>query len=145
MVYLWVQALHVVAMVALMAGLFYLPRLYVYHAQATVGSETSETFKTMEHKLLRLIMNPAMIVTWAAGLWLLYLQPFWLQEGWMHIKLTAVILMTAMHMVYARWRKQFAADENKRDHKFYRWANEVPTVLLLIIVAMVIVKPSFGG
>jgi len=141
MLYLWILSLHVIAMVAWMAGLFYLPRLFVYHAQAEIGSETSETFKVMERKLLKLIMNPAMIVTWGAGLNLIALNPGLLSQGWMHAKLLCVILMSGAHGFYAKNVKEFAQDENTRSHVFYRFANEVPTVLLIIIVIMVIVKP----
>lgn len=141
MVYLSILSLHVIAMVAWMAGMFYLPRLYVYHAQAVVGSEMSETFKVMERKLLKLIINPAMIVTWLAGLTMIWLNPGLLSQGWMHAKLLCVVLMSTAHGFYARWRKDFERDENTRSHVFYRYANEVPTVLLIIIVAMVIMKP----
>lgn len=139
--YMWVQAAHVLAILAWMAGLFYLPRLFVYHAQVAVGSPESEVFKTMERRLLRAIMNPAMIATWVFGLWLLALNPAWFSEGWLHVKLLAVVLMTGMHMAMAKWRRQFANDENTRGHKFYRVMNEVPTVLVIIIVIMVVVKP----
>ena len=139
--YDWIVALHVIAMIAWMAGLFYLPRLFVYHAGTTPGSETSETFKVMEHKLLRIIMNPAMIATWVFGLLAVWAQPAWLSEGWMHVKLTAVVLMSVFHMILAAWRRALAEDRNARSGRFYRIVNEIPTVLLIVIVIMVVVKP----
>jgi len=141
MLYSWVQALHIVAIIAWMAGLFYLPRLYVYHAMVAADSETAATFKVMERKLLRVIMNPAMIVSLGSGIWLLVLQPYWLQEGWLHGKLLLVVLLTGLHGALAYWRRVFAEDRNVRSHRFYRWINEVPTVLLIGIVILVVVKP----
>jgi putative membrane protein len=137
----WLKAAHVIAMIAWMAGMLYLPRLYVYHADAPKGSPQSETFKIMERRLLRLIINPAMIATWIFGLAMLYANPGLLQAGWMHAKLGCVVLMQVVHALYARWRKAFARDENTRPAKFYRWWNEAPTVLMIIIVIMVIVRP----
>lgn len=139
--YLWIQALHVLAVITWMAGLLYLPRLYVYHCGVTPGSEASETFKVMERKLLRYIMNPSLIAVWVFGLALIALNPGWLQDGWLHVKLLAVVLMSGAHGIMAKWRKDFEADRNTRSHKFYRIANEVPTVLLIIVVIMVVVKP----
>lgn len=141
--YVWLQALHVITVIAWMAGLFYLPRLYVYHAQAAPGSSESETFKTMERKLLRIIMNPAMIAAWVLGLLMLWANPELMRQGWMHMKLTAVVLLTVFHMLAAGWRRGFAADSNTRSHRFYRVANEVPTVLMIVIVIMAVVKPVF--
>lgn len=141
MLYLWIKALHVISIVAWMAGLFYLPRLYVYHASATPGSEVSETFKVMERRLLRAIMNPAMIASYLFGIWMLVLEPAWLRQGWMHGKILLVLGMTAVHMLLARWRRDFEADRNTRLHRFYRVVNEIPTVLLIGIVILVIVKP----
>ncbi len=139
--YLWLKALHVMAFVAWMAGLFYLPRLFVYHSLAAAGSETSETFKVMERKLLRFIMNPAMIATWVFGLLLLAAQPEFLRMGWMHAKLLLVVGLTGIHMAMAGWRKRFFEDRNTRSHVYYRVANEVPTVLFIGIVILVIVQP----
>lgn len=139
--YLWLKAIHLIAVISWMAGLLYLPRLFVYHADAAVGSELSETFKTMERKLLRYIMNPAMIVTWVFGLLMVYANPSVFQSGWMHAKLTAVVLITVYHHALALWRKKFLADANKRPAKFYRMMNEVPTVLMIAIVILVIVQP----
>lgn len=139
--YLWIKAVHVIAVVSWMAGLLYLPRLFVYHAEAPAGSELSETFKIMERKLLRVIMNPAMIVTWAAGLALVYANEALWTQGWFHAKALLVVLMTGFHMYCARWRKVFLADSNTRSHKFYRKINEIPTVLLVLIVILAIVEP----
>lgn len=143
--YTWFRALHVISVIAWMAGMLYLPRLYVYHAAAEPGSDKSETFKIMERRLLRGIMNPAMIATWVFGLLMLYVgytnQFLTMADGWLHVKLLAVILMTGMHGMYSAWRKDFAGDRNKRSANFYRVMNEVPTVLFVIIVIMVIVKP----
>ena len=128
-------------MVAWMAGMFYLPRLYVYHTGAEPGSQMSETFKLMEHRLLRVIINPAMIATWVLGIVMLIMTPGWLSEGWLHAKLALVILLTVFHIMLARWRKDFAADQNQRSEKFYRVVNEIPTLLLIFIVILVVVKP----
>jgi putative membrane protein len=141
--YLYVKAFHVIAMVAWMAGMFYLPRLYVYHVDAAPGSQLSETFKIMEYRLLKFIINPAMIATWALGLALAFGFGIidWSADIWLHVKLTLVILLTVFHIMLARWRKDFAADRNTRSSRFYRIANEIPTVLLIFIVILVIVKP----
>lgn len=141
--YVWIRALHVISIIAWMAGLLYLPRLYVYHCQAQTGSDKSETFKVMERRLLRAIMNPAMVASWLfGGLLLINMWDTLIQEiGWIHVKLLAVVGMTVMHMLMARWRKDFLEDRNTRSHKFYRTANEIPTLLMIIIVIMVIVQP----
>lgn len=139
--YLWVKSLHLMAVISWMAGLFYLPRLFVYHADAERGSELSETFKIMERKLLRFIMNPAMIVTWLAGGAMLWADSSLMQQGWMHAKLTLVVLMTLYHHALGKWRKAFLADANAHSHKFYRKINEIPTILMIGIVILVIVKP----
>jgi protoporphyrinogen IX oxidase len=140
MIDLWIKALHVVAVISWMAGQLYLPRLMVYHVDAAVGSVQSETFKVMERRLLKAIMTPAMLVAWITGLWLAW-RYFGFKGGWLHAKLLMVLLMTVSHGTQARWVKEFAADANTRPAKFYRMVNEVPTVLMLIIVALVIVKP----
>ena len=137
---LWIKAVHVVAVISWMAGQLYLPRLMVYHVDAERGSAQSETFKVMERRLLRAIMTPAMVVAWLTGLWLAH-RLFGFRGGWLHVKLLMVVLMTVSHGTQARWVKEFAADANTRSAKFYRMMNEVPTVLMLVIVAMVIVKP----
>lgn len=138
--YLWVKALHVISIIAWMAGLLYMPRLFVYHCQAQVGSNQSETFKIMERRLLRAIMNPAMISSWIFGFWMLYSLEAW-TDGWVHAKLTFVVLLTISHMFMAKWRKDFERDQNQRPETFFRIANEVPTVLMIAIVIFVIVKP----
>jgi len=137
---LWFKAVHVVAVVAWFAGLFYLPRLYVYHAAATPGSELSATFKIMERRLLRLIMNPAMMVVWVTGPWLAWWEGAYM-DGWLQAKFALVLALTWFHHELGRWRKAFAEDRNTRSAKFYRIANEVPTVLLVGIVILVIIKP----
>ncbi|MEQ8967641.1 MAG: protoporphyrinogen oxidase HemJ [Azospirillaceae bacterium] len=139
--YPWIQALHVIAVITWMAGLFYLPRLYVYHTRHPAGSPASETFKEMERKLLRIIMNPSLVAVWVFGLALIAINPALLSQGWLHAKLLAVILMSGSHGMLAKWRKDFAADANKRPERFYRLFNEVPTVLMLIVVIMVFVRP----
>ena len=141
--YHWVKALHIIAVIAWMAGMLYLPRLYVYHAQVAVGSEASELFKTMEYRLLRYIINPAMIMAWLAGLWLVhYLHAMNPVNGyWMHWKLSLVLCMQIIHALLARHRKQFARDANTHSAKYYRILNEAPTLLLVLIVILVVVKP----
>lgn len=139
-VYLYLKAFHIVAMVAWMAGMLYLPRLYAYHADAARGSELSETFKVMEQRLLRVIINPAMIATWVLGLWLAYDGGFF-AAPWLHAKLTLVILLTIFHIFLSRWRRDFAADRNTRSARFYRIVNELPTIILIFIVILVVVKP----
>ncbi|MFZ0670903.1 MAG: protoporphyrinogen oxidase HemJ [Pseudolabrys sp.] len=138
--YLWLKALHIVAVVAWMAGMLYLPRLFVYHAAAKPGSELSETFKTMEYRLLNFIMTPAMIVAWIVGIVLL-LQGQWLGAGWFHAKFAAVLVMTALHGLFSRWVNEFRFDRNRHSQKFYRIVNEIPTGLLIVIVVLVVVKP----
>ena len=138
--YLWLKALHVIAVISWMAGLLYLPRLFVYHAEARLGSAQAETFQTMERRLLRGIMNPALVVTYAAGDALALAQPT-LIMGWLHAKLGLVVVLTIMHMLYARWRRDLAAGRNERSPRFYRLVNEIPAVLMVAIVILVIVKP----
>jgi protoporphyrinogen IX oxidase len=140
--YPWTKAFHIIAMVAWMAGMFYLPRLYVYHCETRPGSAESERFKVMERRLLKQILNPAIIATWAFGI-LLVLTPGVLNwgAGWWHVKLASVLAMSALHGEYARWRKDFLHDRNRRPARFYRIANEIPTLLLVLIVVMVVVRP----
>ncbi|MBO6782873.1 MAG: protoporphyrinogen oxidase HemJ [Alphaproteobacteria bacterium] len=140
--YPWIKSLHVISVIAWMAGMLYLPRLFVYHADAEPGSDKSETFKVMERRLLRAIMNPAMIATYLFGLLLLG-TPGLIDWGaaWIWIKLAAVLAMTVMHHVFARWRKDFLADANTRPAKTYRFANEVPTLFMIVIVIMIIARP----
>ena len=141
--YLWLKAFHIIAMIAWMAGMLYLPRLFVYHCEAEPGSRQSETFKLMERRLLKLIINPAMIATWLLGLTLIWLmgQDAFLQAGWLHAKLALVVAMSAVHGFFVRWVKDFAADSNAHSQKFYRLANEIPTALLILIVILAVVKP----
>jgi putative membrane protein len=140
MLILWLKAFHIIAVIVWMAALFYLPRLFVYHAAAKPGSETSETFKVMEGRLLKFIAGPASGAVWVLGLWLAYELDAWSQP-WLHAKLLLVVLMTGFHHFCAATVRKFAADRNTRSAKFYRIANEVPTVLLLGIVILVVVKP----
>ena len=141
--YLYVKAFHIIAVIAWMAGMLYLPRLYAYHADAARGSELSETFKVMEQRLLRIIINPAMIATWVLGLWLAFgFGAFDMRtSGWLHAKIALVILLTIFHIFLSRWRKDFAADRNTRSARFYRIVNEIPTIILIFIVILVVVKP----
>ena len=140
MSYDWIKALHVIAIIAWMAGMLYLPRLFVYHAEAPKGSIQSETFKIMERRLLKAIINPAMIVTWVLGLVLAW-QGAWWNAGWLHGKLLLVLILSGLHGIYVRRLKEFAADRNTRPARYYRILNEVPTVLMIGIVILVIVKP----
>ena len=139
--YEWIKALHVIAIISWMAGMLYLPRLFVYHASADKGSELSETLKIMERRLLRLIINPAMIVSWLLGLSMIAANPSMLHGGWLHVKLGCVILLQIFHAFLSRWRKAFLRDENAHSATFFRKVNEIPTVLMVVIVIMVIVKP----
>ena len=141
--YFWVKALHIISVISWMAGMFYLPRLFVYHAEkAVVGSEMSETFKVMERKLMRAIINPAMVATWLFGLLMVFTPGVidWSQI-WPWIKAVSVLIMSGFHGWLSARRKDFERDENTRKGRAYRLANEVPTVLMLVIVIMVIVKP----
>jgi len=139
----WIKALHIVSVIAWMAGMLYLPRLYVYHCGAAPRSEMSETFKVMERRLLRAIINPAMIAAFLFGGALLATPGaiVW-TAWWVYAKLALVLAMTAMHGLLARWRKDFEADRNTRPARFYRIANEVPTVLMIAIVFLVVIRPG---
>jgi putative membrane protein len=141
MLYLWLKALHVISVISWMAGMLYLPRLFVYHTAAKPGSELSETLKIMERRLLRFIINPAMILSFVFGIALLAQNPDLLHQPFMHAKLGLVLLMTAVHGYLARCRKVFLRDENRHSTRFYRILNEVPTVLMIGIVILIIVKP----
>lgn len=138
--YLWFKALHIISVMAWMAGLFYLPRLYVYHTQASKGSELSETLKVMERRLLRAIMYPAMVSSLIFGILLLFEIQAW-KQGWLHVKLLSIFGMIVFHFMLARYRIAFLEDRNQKSEKFYRMINEVPTVLMIVIVIMAIVKP----
>jgi putative membrane protein len=138
--YEWIKALHVIAVIAWMAGMLYLPRLFVYHCDAETGSKQSEIFKVMERRLLKAIMNPAMIVTWLAGLYLVW-AGHWYLSGWFHAKFLFVLILSGAHGFFSRCVKDFAADRNTRSQRFYRFSNEVPTLLMILIVILVVVKP----
>ncbi|MES5101005.1 protoporphyrinogen oxidase HemJ [Agrobacterium sp. BA1120] len=138
--YLWIKALHIIAVISWMAGLFYLPRLFIYHTDAAAGSDKSETFKIMEQRLLKVIMNPAMMISWVFGLYLAW-SVYGFSGGWLHAKIALVILMTATHVYFSRSVRRFARDENTRSARHWRLMNEVPTVLMILIVLLVVVKP----
>jgi putative membrane protein len=138
--YLYLKALHIIAVISWMAGMLYLPRLFVYHVDAATGSVQSETFKVMERQLLKAIMTPAMIVSWLAGLALAY-EGHWFAAPWFGIKLALVLAMTAVHGLLGRWVKDFAADRNRHTGKFFRIVNEIPTLLMIFIVILATVKP----
>lgn len=140
MLYLWIKAFHIIAVISWMAGMLYLPRLFVYHCAAEAGSDKAKTFEVMEHRLLRYIMTPAMILTWVFGLVLVW-DGGWLTSGWMHAKFALVLAMSGMHGFLSRCAKDFAAGKNTRSQKFYRIINEVPTLLMIMIVILVVVKP----
>ncbi|MAP18848.1 MAG: TIGR00701 family protein [Aurantimonas sp.] len=139
---LWMKALHILAVIAWMAGMLYLPRLFVYHADAAAGTPQSETFKIMERRLLKAIINPAMIVTWVAGLWLA-VNGGWFSggNGWLHAKIALVVLMSGVHGYFSASVRRFANDANTKPSRHWRIMNEVPTVLLIVIVILVVVKP----
>lgn len=137
--YYWIKALHIISVMAWMAGMLYLPRLFVYHAAAKPGSELSETLKAMERRLLRAIVNPAMFAAFLFGGLLLVVQDW--SQGWLYAKLVLVLAMGAIHGALSRWRRDFEADRNTRPARFYRIANEVPTAVLIAIVILVVVKP----
>jgi protoporphyrinogen IX oxidase len=144
-IYPWLKAFHIIAVIAWMAGMLYLPRLFVYHCAAETGSVQSETFKVMERRLLRGIINPAMIATWVLGLTLGWLGPDsrygWFASPWLQAKIVLVLMLSALHGLLARWRRDFAADRNRHSQKFYRIVNEVPTILMIVIVILAVVKP----
>jgi putative membrane protein len=140
MLYLWIKALHVIAVISWMAALLYLPRLFVYHCESEGGSRQSDTFKIMERRLLRFIATPAMLVAWATGLWLAY-EAALFGAGWLHAKLLGVVVLSGVHGINAKWVKDFAGEQNRRSARFYRIANEVPTILMIVIVVLVVVKP----
>jgi putative membrane protein len=138
----YIKAFHIIAVIAWMAGLLYLPRLFVYHAMSKTGSEQSETFKVMERRLLRYITTPAMLAAWIFGL-ILAFSPLidWSKDGWFHAKLLLVVVLSGFNGLLAKWTKDFAADRNTRSPRFYRIVNEVPTVLMILIVILVVVRP----
>ena len=138
--YLWIKAFHIIAVISWMAGMLYLPRLFVYHAATTPGSEQSETFKVMERRLLNFIMTPAMALTWILGL-ILMVQAQAMGAGWFHAKFALVIVMSAMHGFFSQYVADFARDRNRHTQKFFRIVNEIPTVLMIFIVILAVVKP----
>ncbi len=138
--YEWIKAFHIIAIISWMAGMLYLPRLFVYHCGAVPGSRESETFKVMERRLLRYIINPAMIGSWALGVWLAFMHGLW-TEGWLQAKVFLAVLLSGVHGLLARWRRDFAADRNRHSERFYRVMNELPTLLMIGIVILVVVKP----
>ena len=138
--YDWLKAFHIIAVIAWMAGMFYLPRLFVYHCEAEPGSKQSETFKVMERRLLKAIVNPAMIVVWILGLWLAW-EGGWYRSGWLQSKVALVLVMSGVHGMFVRWVRDFANDRNHHSQAFYRIMNEIPTLLLIAIVILAVVKP----
>ena len=138
--YEWLKAFHIMAVIAWMAGMFYLPRLYVYHCSAEAGSRQSETFKVMERRLLRGIINPSMILAWVLGLWMAWLGG-WFSVYWFQAKLVLALAMTILHAFLSRWRRDFEADRNTHSANFYRVINEIPTILMIAIVILVVIKP----
>jgi putative membrane protein len=141
--YPWIKAAHLIAVISWMAGMLYLPRLFVYHCAAETGSVQAETFKVMERRLLKAILTPAMVATWVLGLTLAFTPGIisWSTDGWMHVKLVLVLAMSGIHGLLGRSVREFAEDRNRRSAKFYRIVNEVPAVLMVGIVVLVIVKP----
>jgi protoporphyrinogen IX oxidase len=138
--YLWIKALHVIAVIAWMAGMFYLPRLFVYHADVADGSDASRLFKVMERRLLQAIINPAMVLTWVFGLWLAW-SGFGFTGGWLHMKFAAVLALSAFHGYLSKAVRDFAAGRNIKTSRYWRLMNEVPTALMIVIVILVILKP----
>ena len=138
--YLWIKAFHIVAVISWMAGMLYLPRLFVYHTVAEPGSQQAKTFEVMEHRLLTYIMTPAMAVTWILGI-VLMLQGGFMSAGWLHAKLVLVLGMSALHGFLGRWARDFRAGRNVHSQKFFRLINEIPTILMIVIVILVVVKP----
>jgi putative membrane protein len=138
--YDWLKAFHIIAVIAWMAGMLYLPRLFVYHCRARPDSEQSETFKLMERRLLKIIINPAMVTSWILGLWL-GVAAHWFSSGWLWLKLGLVLALSALHGFYVRWVRDFDRGQNHHSEKFYRFVNEVPTALMIVIVILATVKP----
>jgi putative membrane protein len=144
-IYGWVKAFHIIAVIAWMAGMLYLPRLFVYHCAAEKGSIQSETFKLMERRLLRGIINPAMVATWVLGLWLAWHGPDlrygWFASGWLQAKFVLVLALSAVHGLFAHWVKTFGIDQNRHSQRFYRVINELPTAIMVVVVILVVLKP----
>jgi putative membrane protein len=138
--YPWIKALHVIAVIAWMAGMLYLPRLFYYHCDTVPGALDSERFKVMERRLIRIIINPAMIAVWALGITLALMSGAYMQ-GWLMAKFALVVILSGVHGLFSRWRKDFARDSNRRSKHFYAAWNEVPAVLMIGIVILAVVKP----
>ena len=138
--YHWIKAAHLISVIAWMAGLLYLPRLFVYHSMEDVGSDASAIFKTMERRLLRFIMNPAMLASFAFGIWMLLVNPELLEESWMQWKILLLVGMTGVHALLSRWRRFFDNDANTWSPRFFKIINEVPTVLMIGIIILAVVK-----
>lgn len=139
--FMWYKAIHVISVISWMAAMFYMPRLFVYHTKADIGSEMDKTFQVMEYKLQKIIMTPAMITTYIFGIIIAYIYGFVALGVWFHIKMFAVLVLTAIHGMLSKWRKDFAVGQNKHSAKFYRIINEIPVIFMVIAVVMVIVKP----
>ncbi len=139
--YYWLLSFHLIAVISWMAGMLYMPRLFVYHTRLEVGSDAYEMFKEMEYKLIRIIINPAMILAWIFGICMAFGQELWADQ-WFHLKFLMVMIMSGFHGFLSRWRRQFARDENTHSEKFYRMVNEIPTLLMITVVFLVIMKPS---
>jgi putative membrane protein len=138
--YLWVSALHIVAVITWMVGMAYLPYLFAYHCRAEPGSGQSETFKVMEHRLLRYVTNPAMIAAWILGLSLAAHLDIW-DQAWFHGKFVLLVVMQVIHAAFARWRRHFAGDGNRHEERYYRWISHLPNLVMIGIVILVVVKP----
>jgi protoporphyrinogen IX oxidase len=138
--YLWIKALHILAIISWMAGMLYLPRLFVYHAEGPSDAMKAKTFAVMEHRLMRAIMLPALLVVWASGI-ILGIRGGFLHEGWFHAKFALVIVMSALHGYFATVRKKLADGTNRHSPRFFRFVNEVPTLLMVAIVILVVLKP----
>lgn len=139
--YLWIKTIHVIAVMSWMAGMLYLPRLFVYHVEQGQTSRMADVFKIMERRLMRLIINPAMILTWVFGIALIIANPDFMHQGWLHTKLTLVLALTGVHGMFSKYRRQLAAGTCTKSAKFFRIINEVPTVIMIAVVILVIVKP----
>jgi putative membrane protein len=137
----YIKAFHIIAVISWMAGLLYLPRLFVYHAESAKGSAQSKTFKIMERRLLKYITTPAMLASWALGLYLAYSVVNWSADGWFYLKLVLVLLLSGYHGALAKWTKEFAEDRNTHSPRFYRVANEIPTLLMIGIVILAVARP----
>ena len=138
--YLWLKAFHIIAVIAWMAGMLYLPRLFVYHCETAPGSAEYDRFVLMERKLMHIIINPSMVAVWLLGLLLVETLQAW-SAGWFHGKLALVVALTGMHGMFSRWRRDFERSENRKTQRFFRIVNEVPAVLMMLIVILVVVKP----